>query len=63
MSQDARDYAAEKGASIMIFPPVMDAPAGWHSVYPQGSIFSGVNESKINAFKELFGRRNWPSNG
>lgn len=67
MSQDAREYAVEHGAPIMIYPPrMLNAPSGWHNVFPSGTIFKGedgANKLKIAGFKEIFGRHRWPSNG
>lgn len=66
MSMDAREYAAEKGALTMIYPPrMLNAPEGWNNVFPHGTIFGddGANKLKIAGLKEIFGKRNWPSNG
>ncbi len=62
MSQDAREYAAEKGASIMIYPPSYSAE-GFNNVFALGSMFPHVNEMKIAGFQEIFGKQRWPSNG
>ncbi len=62
MSDKARNYAAEHGGAVMIYPPVIEPrPAGFSNVWPSwGGAFGAFrNVRLIELMKQVFGR--WPS--
>lgn len=64
MSEEARTFASDRGAAIMIYPPViLGRPEGFHNVWPERQLLECTNQGLIAGLKQVFGAWRWPSNG